>query len=643
MFLLLSSIWAYERYDELVRSSHLITILAFNTAVVSREVCNMAVETLHDNVKNCKILVVGAGGIGCELLKNLVLAGFLDIEVIDLDTIDVSNLNRQFLFRRVHVGRPKSLVAKGSAERINPDVRITAYHDSIIKPEYGLDFFKKFSIVMNALDNRGARSHVNRMCLTANVPLIESGTAGYLGQVTPIIKGATECYECRPKPAEKSYPGCTIRNTPSEPIHSIVWAKHLFNQLFGEPDADEDVSPDSTDPELGGEINSEKILQHTEETGNVHRVSTRVWAVSSGYNPEKLFNKLFNDDIRYLLQMDKLWKNRTPPTSLKWGILPDAVPSSSNDTTAGTSDQRLWSIAECGHMFGESLKSLKARMEALAPCDHLVWDKDSKECLDFVTACANLRSYCFGIPQKSRFDVKSMAGNIIPAIATTNAIIAGLIVLQAYKILQGKQDGCSAVYLNKQPNPRKKMIVPTHLDKPSPTCYACSAKAEICLILNTKKTTVQVLEDKILKEHLHMCAPDVEVDDGKGTILISSEEGETEGNKEKYLADLNVVHGTRLRCDDFHQNFQLVVNIVHKTWSKDSMEFDIVGDVCLPQPEENAEETKRQMAGEPCNSLIDEDQDGLVLVEPGEGCKRQLEDSDNDSGVHCKRSRTVVG
>lgn len=55
----------------------------------------------------------------------------------------------------------------------------------------------------------------------------------------------SECYECQPKPAPKTFPGCTIRNTPSEPIHCIVWAKHLYSQLFGEPDADNDVSPDT--------------------------------------------------------------------------------------------------------------------------------------------------------------------------------------------------------------------------------------------------------------------------------------------------------------------------------------------------------------------------------------------------------------
>ncbi|ROT67595.1 SUMO-activating enzyme subunit 2 [Penaeus vannamei] len=88
-------------------------------------------ENLRNSVKSCKVLVVGAGGIGCELLKNLVLTGFEDIEVIDLDTIDVSNLNRQFLFQKQHVGRSKAEVSRESALRFNPKANIKAYHDSI--------------------------------------------------------------------------------------------------------------------------------------------------------------------------------------------------------------------------------------------------------------------------------------------------------------------------------------------------------------------------------------------------------------------------------------------------------------------------------------------------------------------------------
>ena len=148
-----------------------------------------------------------------------------------MDTIDVTNLNRQFLFQRRHVGMAKSEVAKESAVRFNPKANITAIRDSIMSSEYGVSYFQKFDMVLNALDNRAARSHVNRMCLAADIPLVESGTAGYLGQVTVIRKSKTECYECTPKPHQKSFPGCTIRNTPSEPIHCIVWAKHLFKSV----------------------------------------------------------------------------------------------------------------------------------------------------------------------------------------------------------------------------------------------------------------------------------------------------------------------------------------------------------------------------------------------------------------------------
>merc|ERR1712141_653838 len=235
-------------------------------------------------VTDAKLLVVGAGGIGCELLKNLVLTGFKNITVIDLDTIDVTNLNRQFLFQKQHVGMSKSKVARESILQFVPDAKVESLHDTIFNTDYGVTFFKKFQMVLNALDNRAARSHVNRMCLASNVPLVESGTAGYLGQVTVIRKGKTECYECQPKPHQKTFPGCTIRNTPSEPIHCIVWSKHLFNQLFGESDPDEDVSPDAEDPEL-----SEGESKPQENAGNVARVNTRQWAIDNNHDSKIIF------------------------------------------------------------------------------------------------------------------------------------------------------------------------------------------------------------------------------------------------------------------------------------------------------------------------------------------------------------------
>lgn len=77
-----------------------------------------------------------------------------------------------------------------------------------------------------------ARRHVNRMCLAANVVMLDGGTAGYLGQVKSYQKSFSECYECYQKPTQKTYAVCTIRSNPSTPVHCIVWAKLLFEYVI---------------------------------------------------------------------------------------------------------------------------------------------------------------------------------------------------------------------------------------------------------------------------------------------------------------------------------------------------------------------------------------------------------------------------
>ncbi|KAK3086737.1 hypothetical protein FSP39_022679 [Pinctada imbricata] len=593
---------------------------------------------LREKVFSCKILVVGAGGIGCELLKNLVLTGFKDIEVIDLDTIDVSNLNRQFLFRKEHVGKSKAQVAKDSALQFNPDAKIIAYHDSVMSTDYNYDFFKKFDVVMNALDNRAARNHVNRMCLAADVPLIESGTAGYLGQVVVIKKGLTECYECQPKPAQKTFPGCTIRNTPSEPIHCVVWAKHLFNQLFGEEDPDQDVSPDTEDPELAGEAGQSALESEAKKdgVGGIERKSTRSWAMENKYDPQKIFNKLFRDDIKYLLSMENLWKKRRPPEPLDWNKLPQSDKVDDSNTMR---DQRLWSIQECADIFGDCLAGLQTELAKQGEGGMLVWDKDEDLAMDFVTCAANIRACIFGITTKTRFDIKSMAGNIIPAIATTNAIIAALIVMEGLKILSGQIENCKQVYLNRQPNPRKKLLVPCMLDKPNPKCYVCSAKPEVTVTLNTAKFTVKSLQEKILKSHLGMVAPDVEIE-GTGAILISSEEGETDENMEKFLCDFNVVNGSILNCDDFLQNFNFNLFIKHKDKLEDDKEYE-VGDTSDLQAQ--PEDEQGQNGADNTDEQKDDEDDLMVVEEPDivptVGVKRKADQDEDLEQIKIKKAR----
>ncbi|XP_031825915.2 ubiquitin-like activating enzyme 2 [Nomia melanderi] len=574
-------------------------------------------ESLQNAILQSKVLIVGAGGIGCEILKNLVMTGFNDIEIIDLDTIDVSNLNRQFLFQKKHVGKSKAYVAKETAQTFNPDAKIVHYHDSITSPDYGISFFKTFKLVMNALDNRAARNHVNRMCLAADVPLIESGTAGYEGQVELIKKGLSQCYECTPKAAQKTYPGCTIRNTPSEPIHCIVWAKHLFNQLFGEEDPDQDVSPDTADPEAADSAGEGALNSESNEKGNVDRVSTRAWAQSSNYDPEKLFTKLFHDDIKYLLSMDNLWKKRRPPTPLNWKELPDGVPGCSKEINEpGLKDQQRWSISKCGVIFAEAIKNLSKTLavsQEKSPNNHLVWDKDDQSSMDFVAACANIRAYIFGIPQKTRFDIKSMAGNIIPAIATTNAIVGGLVVLHAFRILEDKLKACRSVYLRSKMNHRNQLLVPEkNVNPPNPKCYVCAPTPQAVLAVDTSKMTIKELDEVVLKNRLNMIAPDVVID-GTGSVVISSEEGETEGNNNKVLEELGIKDGTILKVDDFQQNYLLTVTVVYRerpSAKSDNPDFLILADEKDLKPKEENDLTKPSTS----NGQVDHQSDDNVMI-----------------------------
>lgn len=570
---------------------------------------------LTQRIKSSKILLVGSGGIGCEVLKTLLLTGFQDIQVIDLDTIDVSNLNRQFLFSKCHVGQSKATVAaevavKRFAHKDATGIKVTPLLAAVQKPEFNVDFFSSFNLVINALDNRAARSHVNRLCLAADVPLIESGSTGYLGQVYLIKKGITACYDCEGiRKDQKTYASCTIRNTPSQPIHCIVWAKHLFAQLFGEPDADNDVSPDSNDPELA---NNKKNGNNGQENNNEEDSkkdkqpqSTRSWAELNDYDPEMIFEKLFVQDISYLLTMEKLWENRRKPVPLSRNDFTNDVVSTSQASTSANEvctvslkDQRLWSLKECYDVFVGSVQILKDRLKKDS---FLVWDKDDDVALNFVTAVSNLRSQCFSIERKSRFDVKSMAGNIIPAISSTNSVVGGLIVLQALAILknlpQSKDDfnclskedqkkiiqsSCKTVYLKKIGINSKPVISSYELESPNPNCIICSSDSkEIDVYLNLDETSLVDFVEQVIVSRLHFACPDV-MNEVNGQLLWSSDDYEemTEEEKvqfktKKLTSFQDVIDNIRLKVYDLLQDLTMFITLKNATLDPSTSEGEL--------------------------------------------------------------------
>uniref|UniRef100_A0A0E0I2Z0 SUMO-activating enzyme subunit n=1 Tax=Oryza nivara TaxID=4536 RepID=A0A0E0I2Z0_ORYNI len=532
----------------------------------------------EEAVKAAKVLMVGAGGIGCELLKTLALSGFRDIHIIDLDTIEVSNLNRQFLFRQSHVGQSKAHVARDAVLKFRPNINITSYHANVKDAQFNVEFFKQFNVVLNGLDNLDARRHVNRLCLAAEVPLVESGTTGFLGQVveslsheqnsqvTVHVKGKTECYECQPKPVPKSYPVCTITSTPSKFVHCIVWAKELlFAKMFGDKNQDNDLNVRSNE---SGTSKSDVFERNADE--DLDQYARRIYDHVFGYN------------IEVALENEETWKNRRRPNPI---YIRDTLPEEAIRQNGSSRDinneqeepsamvslglrnpQEIWSLADNSRVFLEALKLFFEKREK--EIGNLVFDKDDQLAVEFVTTAANIRASSFGIPLHSLFEAKGVAGNIVHAVATTNAIIAGLIVIEAIKVLHGDYKKYRMTYCLEHPS-RKMLLMPIEPFEPNKSCYVCS-ETPLLLEVNTKTTKLREVIEKIIKSKLGMNLPLVMIgstlvfEDGEG--LEEDEAANYALNLEKVLAELPapVVNDTKLTVEDFQQELSCSINIKHR-------------------------------------------------------------------------------
>ncbi|XP_048874294.1 NEDD8-activating enzyme E1 catalytic subunit isoform X2 [Brienomyrus brachyistius] len=197
-------------------------------------------ESLQFLLETCKILVIGAGGLGCELLKNLALSGFRNIHVVDMDTIDVSNLNRQFLFRAKDVGRPKADVAADFVSSRIPGCSVVPHFKKI--QDFDEIFYKQFHIIVCGLDSIIARRWMNGMLMSllsyddgvldpsSIIPLIDGGTEGFKGNARVILPGMTACIDCTLElyPPQINFPMCTIASMPRLPEHCIEYVRILL-------------------------------------------------------------------------------------------------------------------------------------------------------------------------------------------------------------------------------------------------------------------------------------------------------------------------------------------------------------------------------------------------------------------------------
>lgn len=149
----------------------------------------------QERIAACRVLVIGAGALGNEILKNLALLGFRRVVVVDMDRIELSNLSRSVLYRAEDVGELKAVAAARAYRRLAEDARIQPISAHVMH-ECGLGVFAWADVILAGLDNREARLWINRAAWKVGRPWVDGAIEGINGVARVFLPGKAPCYEC---------------------------------------------------------------------------------------------------------------------------------------------------------------------------------------------------------------------------------------------------------------------------------------------------------------------------------------------------------------------------------------------------------------------------------------------------------------
>ena len=195
-------------------------------------------------LKNAKVLVIGAGGLGCSILQYLVAAGVGTVGIVDYDTIELHNLHRQILYNEKHIGQSKAITAKSILNELNPQINIQVFDEKVSKNN-AIEILSNFEIIVDVSDNFTTRYLVNDTCVALHKPLIYGSILNFEGQICVFNhNGSKNLRDIFPQPPNpEDVPNCSFNGVLSSlpGIIGTLMANETLKLIIGLPTLNNEI------------------------------------------------------------------------------------------------------------------------------------------------------------------------------------------------------------------------------------------------------------------------------------------------------------------------------------------------------------------------------------------------------------------